>query len=389
MTVLYNGAPGELLTYTSPSPKLTRQSDGVYRYQAHNLYLNSAAPANQSITVVSGATYEIVLTGSVSITLSGATTGTVTAGTTAFTAGTTTLTCGSTSGSGTVAVRRTPCSSTYLATTSAARYGLPFGWDTSGVLQGILVEPQATNLFLNSSVGATQTVTVSNGAAYTVSFFGTGSITFSGANSSTLSGTGATDRVSTTFTTGSTSLTCTVTGSITDVQVETGTVATSPIITYGSTVTRAADNISLPTSAFPYNQPEGTVFVVAQQKTTTNGSNRYVELSAGSSARVVDAFPIISGGNKVQYYNGTTSPGSSNTFAEGVAVSVAVAYKTGDYAGVLNGGTPFTATSAVVNTATAIYIGKNSSGAQLNGYIQKIMYVPRRMTNAELQTLTT
>ena len=49
---------------------------------------------------------------------------------------------------------RYPADSTYLATTTTDRYGLPFEWNTSGTLQGILDEPQSTNLVLTSSVGS-------------------------------------------------------------------------------------------------------------------------------------------------------------------------------------------------------------------------------------------
>lgn len=142
----YDSHPYGLLTYTSPPAKMTLGPSGALRFGAHNLYLNSASPANQSITVVSGATYSVDITGSVSVTASGAATGTWTSGSNTFTAATTTLTLGSTSGSGTVVVRRTPSDSTYLATTSAARYALPFEWDSSGNLLGLLVEEARTNL---------------------------------------------------------------------------------------------------------------------------------------------------------------------------------------------------------------------------------------------------
>lgn len=138
--------PGKKLTLTSPSTKLCRQQSGLYARQAHNLYLNSAAPANQSVTVVSGATYRMTITGSVSITVSGAATGTYTAGDNDFTAATTTLTCGSTSGSGTVHLHRTPSNSDYVATSGSAVYALPYEWNTSGECQGVLIEPAATNL---------------------------------------------------------------------------------------------------------------------------------------------------------------------------------------------------------------------------------------------------
>lgn len=137
--------PGGKITYTSPSAKNTLQSDGYIYRQAHNLYLNSASPADQAVTVTSGATYRMTITGSVSITVSGAATGTYTAGDNDFTAASGTLTCGSTSGSGTVHLRRTPSVSAYLATGASAVYDLPY-IHSSGVKTGILDETAATNL---------------------------------------------------------------------------------------------------------------------------------------------------------------------------------------------------------------------------------------------------
>lgn len=151
--ILSGGAlvgPGGKFTYASPSPKLCRQSDGTYKYGAHNLYLNSAAPANQSVTVQSGASYTMTVTGTVSITLSGATTGTITsAAPVVFTAATTTLTCGSTSGSGTVHLRLTNSVTDYVSNGGTALYAPPWDWDTSGAC-ALLCEPQATNLFLQN-----------------------------------------------------------------------------------------------------------------------------------------------------------------------------------------------------------------------------------------------
>lgn len=165
----YNSSPvteaASLLSYAGSSPKLTMGPSVTLRYNAHNLYLNSASPANQSITVVSGASYAVTITGSVSVTASGAATATWTAGTNTFTAATTTLTLGSTSGSGTVHVYRTPADTTYLETTSAARYGLPYEWTSAGVLRGVRVEPAATNVcaqnvVLTTSSGYWSTATI-------------------------------------------------------------------------------------------------------------------------------------------------------------------------------------------------------------------------------------
>lgn len=157
------GAPlGPLskLTYTAPSVKLTERADGFLGFQAHNLYLNSAAPANQSVTtgMVTGATYAITLTGSVSITLSGAATGTITAGTTTFTAASGTLTCGSTSGSGTVHLRRTPSIDTYVATAGSQVYDLPYVY-SGGVRTAALLEPASTNRNVFASTFGSWTLT--------------------------------------------------------------------------------------------------------------------------------------------------------------------------------------------------------------------------------------
>jgi len=151
MGVLADSHAYAVLNYTSPSNKLLRKSDGVFRFGPHNLYLNSAAPANQSITVAPGATYSITITGTVSMVATGAATGTWTAGTTTFTAATGTLTLGSTSGAGTVHVRRTPSDNLYLETAGVARYALPFEWDAAGNLIGIVREPTATNLMLHAT----------------------------------------------------------------------------------------------------------------------------------------------------------------------------------------------------------------------------------------------
>lgn len=194
----YDSTPYGKLTYSGPvaAGKMVMGPEGLLRHAAHNLYLNSASPANQSITVVSGATYAITITGSVSITWSGAYTGTTTAGTTTLTAASGTLTGGSTSGSGTVHVRRTPSDSAYLATT-AAKFALPYEW--------------GTNL---ASGTATQSVTVVSGSRYAVYYEGSGSVTMSGA----ASGACTADTVSHVKAT-STTLTLTVTGSVTKLRV--------------------------------------------------------------------------------------------------------------------------------------------------------------------------
>ena len=198
-------AASSLLTYTSPSPKLCLGPAGVYRYQAHNFFLNSAngaawTTARTNVTTANGATDPLGGTNAVTITATGAN-GRVVSATSAgpglsphsltvwirrktgsgtinwesvnvgagasitLTTSWQQFTCPETSASTSTwyigfriatsgdeievyapHLRRAPSDSTYLATTSAARYDLPFEWNTSGVLQRILTEEARTNL---------------------------------------------------------------------------------------------------------------------------------------------------------------------------------------------------------------------------------------------------
>lgn len=578
----YNSSPtktaSSLLTMTAPSPKLTMGPSGTLRYQAHNLYLNSASPANQSVTVVSGATYSVILTGSVTTTLSGAATGTITAGTTSFTAATTTLTFGSTSGTGTVQVTRTPADLTYLATAGSARYALPLQWTSAGVLEGMLVEEARTNNFTysndwsnaawfkSSTASAVKNATGPDGVANsgsTLTFSGAGTIGRSitkggaaigtasvyvkrtgalsgsvfasysnategsglitgddsdfdtignwvdrstgtgtatitagtlrltqvdasnrgraelaltgltigrvyriGADFATISGapsigvsaytganftgdqvvgftavlasgqnfhfvatattmylTIATGGAGTSFaasvdnvtlllttetditssiTTDWTRITTTQSGTVQHpafalrttaadtlqvslAQEEAGAFATSPIETFASTVTRAADNISLATSAFPHSTSSGTWFAHWAQSSVAGGVTTYVvENDANSLMVYVSAASVRS-------FDGTNILTNSSITANTFNKAANTYGNTNEMAGSVNGAAAVAQTfDGTMGAGATINFGSlNGSSGFVNNVIKQITFRPRRVANAELQTLTT
>lgn len=441
----YDAAPttatSSLLTYSSPTAKLTRGSSGLFRYQAHNLYLNSAAPANQSITVVPGATYSITITGSVSMVASGAATGTWTAGAVNFTAATGTLTLASTTGAGTVHLRRTPSESTYLATAGTARFALPMEWNTSGTPLGIRVESAATNLCLwsndltnaawtKSNMTTSRTATGPDGVANaaTICTATAGNATALQAITSTSqaritgvglrrrTGTGNVDLTQdngTTWTTQAltsswqifplpsvTSANPTVgirivtSGDAVDVAYfkhETGAVLTSPIETFGATVTRAADNISLATSAFPWSNTEVTI--VAQVSSFATTAVAIVEAAATARADARAALEYSAPSIRAV----ATAAAFSSQYTQSFTVTlanqnkIAARFRTNDFHSAANGilGTPDTSGTFAASPLVNVTFGSQGAAGHLNGHLQTILILPRAASNTELQTLST
>ena len=130
---------------------------------------------------------------------------------------------------------------------------------TNSTCPSILVEPQRTNLVLNSETLATQSVTVT-AQSYTLSFYGAGTVALSGTHSATVVGLG-TARKTYTFTPTAGSLVISVTGTCTKAQLEAGSYATSYILTVASAVTRNADVISKTGISSLIGQTEGTLFL--------------------------------------------------------------------------------------------------------------------------------
>ena len=277
-------------------------------------------------------------------------------------------------------------------------------WDYDPVthqLLGLLIEESRINLALNSATLGTQSVAVT-AQAYALSFYGTGTITKSGTATGALVGTGATQRVSQVFTPTAGSLTLTVTGSVTNAQLEAGSYPTSYIATAASAVTRQADSATMPVGAW-YNAAQGAAVGEYMTANAPNPSNRpngvcCISDNTASNRLVLrgqsgnNAFPVVI----------TSIGGTTVSTALLPAIVANVPNKLGGswsgsgntVVGVLNGSTgAFNNTGLPAGGAlTTLMFGNDmpsSVNTYLNGWLRSVRYWPRALSAAELQSVTT
>ena len=230
---------------------------------------------------------------------------------------------------------------------------------TNGSCPSILVEPQRTNLVFPSATLTTQTRTVT-AAANTLSFYGTGTIVLSGVHIATLTGTGANNRVSLTFTPTAGSLILTVTGTVTNAQLELGSYATSYIPTVASSVTRNADVISKTGISSLIGQTEGTVFM---QYTKLNNVNNWLLSLVGAGGVFNNAFYIATDDTKfylIAYTNSGSNGGRINTNITpniNQNYKIAFKYNSNSFSIFING-TKFSGTLTGMPVCNAIYINE-------------------------------
>jgi hypothetical protein len=194
-----------------------------------------------------------------------------------------------------------------------------------GNREGLLVEEERTNLFLNSDTLSTQDVTVA-AKEYTLHFTGTGTITLSGTFTGSLVGTGAgeANRVSVPFTPTAGTLTATVTGSVVNAQLEQGSFPTSYIPTAGTQVTRAVDDC-VRVLGDEFNRSEFTLFVKFKY---VGGEGVVIGTEDASTSPIVFSF-----GNQQLYLDfnaaGGSSYGTGFNLIEGTNYQFAYRFKDG------------------------------------------------------------
>ena len=252
-----------------------------------------------------------------------------------------------------------------------------------------LLEPQSTNLYLNSDTLVTQS-NATSASTYTVSFYGTGTITFSGTHTGTLVGTGVNDRVSVTFTATSGTLTSTISGTCTKGQLENLSYATSYIPTNGAIATRLADVANNSGNASLINSTEGVLY--AEIAALENGSSiKIIELNDGTSSNRVFVYLR---NDRITYEvksNGITSAGGTY---DNLGVlnfhKIAVKWKDNDFALWLDGAKVLSDTSGSSPLALdRINFTDPFGGIPFYGKCKALAVYKEALTDAELQSLTT
>jgi hypothetical protein len=178
------------------------------------------------------------------------------------------------------------------------------------------------------------------------------------------------------------------------VQLEAGAFPTSYIPTSGSTATRSADVASIPVSAFGYNQSEGTVVVqCSMADPSVNPYQRH-------SLTINDG----TGNNQIRFYNynsnsssfvvtdsATTQAALISGVTDSSSVAAGASFKQNNFVALFNGGAASTDSAGNLPSGlTVMLIGSAQGGSNsfLGGHIKSIKYFPRRLTNSQLQELT-
>jgi hypothetical protein len=171
-------------------------------------------------------------------------------------------------------------------------------------------------------------------------------------------------------------------------QLETSSGASSYIPTGASQATRNADNCELlDLTTISFNASAGTIYTDVGTRLNTGSQRNYTFL------------PASGGNNQIFEGSGTAfNVYSSGSFVAQIGTSaiaaqkIAAAYAVNDYAVSVAGGAVATDTSgALPSSLTKLTIGGSiiNSAAYMNGCIRVFKYWPTRLTNAQLQSLTT
>jgi hypothetical protein len=181
-------------------------------------------------------------------------------------------------------------------------------------------------------------------------------------------------------------------------QLEQGAFATSVIPTTTAATTRSADIASIGTLSPWYNATEGTLYAEFQWETTYARNNSPLfRFDDGTNNNLIqlgfrNVSPTAPGSISSRLSGGATAETTTGTVStnDGLRHKFAGAYAALELAFSADAQAAGTAVITGVPTVNIARLGASNTGiaTQYAIYIRRITYTPRRLTNAELQSLT-
>jgi len=183
-------------------------------------------------------------------------------------------------------------------------------------------------------------------------------------------------------------------------QLEQGAFATSVIPTTTTALTRSADVASVNTLSPWFNSVTGTLYAEYNIPfALTAASGPRVATLQGAGGAAVDELPlfIVQATGKAASANAFTGGvnagriDASASFAANTTTKATYAYASNDRAVTTGGSSPTTSTAAyTIPTITLMRLGSQDAAGSgnINGYLRRITYYPRRLANADLQAIT-
>lgn len=179
-------------------------------------------------------------------------------------------------------------------------------------------------------------------------------------------------------------------------QLEAGAFPTSYIPTVASQVTRSADAASMTGANFSswYRTDEGTLYADCSIYTAPNNvaAPTIFSIEDGTSSNRIQLYRANNNANPyagfVSVASGSVQANINAGFSQVQNSKLVGAYLLNNYATVLNAAAVQADTVALVPIVDKALIGNGTSLGVLNGTIKRIAYYPKRLSNTELQGIT-
>lgn len=175
-------------------------------------------------------------------------------------------------------------------------------------------------------------------------------------------------------------------------QIEAGAFPTSYIATTSAAATRSADVATVNTLTPWFNATEGTIYTESlATRQVAVGSTGLASFDDGTNSNMLRSFIRASGFGGFGVFVSSVSqadltPGSVIT--ANTVLKFANAYAVNNFASVSNASAAATDSSGTLPVVSLMRIGYDLNGVYLSGYLRRIAYYPRRLSDTELQVIT-